>query len=552
MESDSFQIPKLLLVPLCLLFFIALLTPIITSTYGLDGRFHLYWIQQFTQFNAEGVLFPRWIPSSFWGFGSTAFYFYPPLTYYFASLIRSISGITTPTTLFQIISFLASVASFFSMRVLLKSIGSSGRQRTVASALYVVAPLRFAELYHRGDLSTHVSYVFIPLVWYALVQLFRKDRPSRAHRIVLLSITATLLLLTSVPVAMVTAICVLAAGITQWKKLRAEIIVDISIAAVLTLALSAFHFAAAISALPFTWLDLPNFHLLFNWHTAFWPINWLAVYELSFVYGPVGLILIAFLRSVRKHENLTESESTVGIAAAGVLALILFLEFPPLSRNLWNTLMPLQAIGLNWRLYSQILIGVCLIVGTAQAKRLQRAAILSLGILLLGALVPAFLAVSNQHLYPHFSRPLEDAMEYRPMTAGWRADFERRMPAHRNDPAAMANFQSGEFVERVEAPANVEVFNASLTAPTLVIFHRFYWPYWCLFVNGQKIPTMPDSLGRATATLTAGHYLAKWELERAPLERAGLWIFGVTVTGLLILSGIGLIRQRVRKKRSET
>ena len=42
------------------------------------------WTQQYASEMARGVVYPRWLPQSFEGLGSPAFYFYPPLAFHLA------------------------------------------------------------------------------------------------------------------------------------------------------------------------------------------------------------------------------------------------------------------------------------------------------------------------------------------------------------------------------------------------------------------------------------------------------------------------------------
>src|ERR1035441_730047 len=120
----EFQLSILLKAGFAFLIVLELIGPFVSNSYGPDGGFHLYWIQQFTKLNAEGIFFPRWIPDGYSGFGSASFYFYPPLTYYLASLIHIVSGLTAPTALFQTTSLIATAGSFFTARTLLRSIGA--------------------------------------------------------------------------------------------------------------------------------------------------------------------------------------------------------------------------------------------------------------------------------------------------------------------------------------------------------------------------------------------------------------------------------------------
>ncbi|MDJ0636402.1 MAG: hypothetical protein QNJ34_24710 [Xenococcaceae cyanobacterium MO_188.B29] len=59
---------------------------------GLNGmtdmRWHITWLQHFSKQLAEGILYPRWLAGTNYGYGSPTFVFYPPLVYYLGSLIN--------------------------------------------------------------------------------------------------------------------------------------------------------------------------------------------------------------------------------------------------------------------------------------------------------------------------------------------------------------------------------------------------------------------------------------------------------------------------------
>src|SRR5580692_4958882 len=110
---DTFRLPKVLEVMLGLIILLELLAPFVTKAYGIDARFHLLWIDQFSKLNSEGVIIPTWVPTAFYGFGGTSFYFYPPLTFYFASLIHLLTDIHNPLMLYQAVNLLATIGSFF-------------------------------------------------------------------------------------------------------------------------------------------------------------------------------------------------------------------------------------------------------------------------------------------------------------------------------------------------------------------------------------------------------------------------------------------------------
>jgi hypothetical protein len=118
------------------------------------------------------------------------------------------------------------------------------------------------------------------------------------------------------------------------------------------------------------------------------------------------------------------------------------------------------------------------------------------------------------------------------------------MKRHQNDVPALASLSGNERVELAAQSLTSETFEATLKSPRTVTFHRFYWPAWRLYSNGQELKTWPDSIGRATADLPAGNYEAIWKLERSPLEQAGLWVSVLTVAGIIAIMAAGRVRRR--------
>jgi uncharacterized membrane protein len=62
--------------------------------HGLNGlgdlRWHITWIQHFSEQIREGIVYPRWLAGTNFGYGSPTFVFYPPLVYYIASFFKLI------------------------------------------------------------------------------------------------------------------------------------------------------------------------------------------------------------------------------------------------------------------------------------------------------------------------------------------------------------------------------------------------------------------------------------------------------------------------------
>ena len=53
-----------------------------------DAYIYPSWAWQFKDALKEGIIYPRWMPLNFWGYGSPTFLLYPPLAYYLVALFN--------------------------------------------------------------------------------------------------------------------------------------------------------------------------------------------------------------------------------------------------------------------------------------------------------------------------------------------------------------------------------------------------------------------------------------------------------------------------------
>jgi uncharacterized membrane protein len=542
-HGGSFRLPRLLEVFLVLLVVLELVAPFVTKNYGIDARFHLLWIDQFSKLNIEGILIPTWAPNGFYGFGAATFYFYPPLTYYVASAIHLLTGVARPTLLYQLTSVLATIASFFSAWALLRNLRAPRYQATLGALLYAFAPVRMFELYNRGALSSHLAYVFLPLIGLGMIGIARNPAKMQVRYILLLGISIALLALTNVPVTLATAVCIVIAILMSWKHWSRLALIETVVAALLATLLAAYHYMDVIAAAPFARLE--NLHFQ---HTAqdirLWFHPGAGTDNLLIIYTLMGIVVISFGVARWKEELLSPTERMVARVGSIIAVFVFFLDCSPLSAWLWNSPLFLL-IQIPWRFYPHLLLVATVFIGVASSLSLHRAA---KGILWLTAFT-LILPVAGVLCSWHSTNRLpEEDVAYAPNSVIRSGDVEAVSDSYRWEPGARSDLRSGEAIRKISSTVYNEEFETVLLTPHAITFHRFYWPFWHLYANGVEINSRPDSIGRATAELPTGHYTAIWRLERTPLERAGLWISGIAWSGVVIFSGIGLIRQRVRKK----
>lgn len=131
---------------------------------GHDGWIHLNWLEQFTRLFREGDLYPRWMPDSFSGFGSPAFYFYPPFTYWLASTI-SFTGLRDAESLFHAVTTLTLFLSGLTFYWYAREMKFSKNVALLGAICYSVAPYRMVDIAIRNAVSEHVAFVWIPIVF---------------------------------------------------------------------------------------------------------------------------------------------------------------------------------------------------------------------------------------------------------------------------------------------------------------------------------------------------------------------------------------------------
>ncbi len=90
--------------------------------YGLNGvgdvRWHITWVQHFAQQFQEGILYPRWLAGTNFGYGSPTFVFYPPFVYFIGSVFKLVgfNSQQVMNLLFSLPIFLAGLNFYFYSR----------------------------------------------------------------------------------------------------------------------------------------------------------------------------------------------------------------------------------------------------------------------------------------------------------------------------------------------------------------------------------------------------------------------------------------------------
>lgn len=307
--------------------------------------YNFMWTSQFGTEMAQGNLYPRWLPHSFEGLGSPTFYFYPPLAYWIAGGFDAI-GFSTLAAI-NIAGFLVLTLSGFTMHMWLASRATWPR---LGAILYMVAPYHLMDFYVRGALAEFTAFIWLPLIALGIARL-----PER-RGVAMLALSYAALILTHLPVAMLTGIFLIAPlGLHRVWRDR-QTLLPLASAGVLALGLASFYLLPAL-----TLQDKISSDLL--WTAWYRPSAWslLAPNSLLKVLSIPALAAAMALLSLQARSIWT---FVTLLCAAAALGLIPFIwDIAPLSRAQfpWRLLCIVEFAGITALLsvrLSPILLGI--------------------------------------------------------------------------------------------------------------------------------------------------------------------------------------------------
>lgn len=131
-----------------------------------DAELHVYRAAEIGHAISEGVLYPRWAPNLYLGYGYPIFNYYAPLTYYLANLF----AVALPG-----VDVVGGVKAVFVVGLLLASGGAyllgrdlfDAEAGVLAAASFTLSPyVLFIDPHARGDLAEHFAVCLIPLALY--------------------------------------------------------------------------------------------------------------------------------------------------------------------------------------------------------------------------------------------------------------------------------------------------------------------------------------------------------------------------------------------------
>jgi hypothetical protein len=137
-----------------------------------DLELHVFRAAEYGEVLRDGVLYPRWAPDFYYGYGYPIFNYYAPLTYAFANLFDLIPGVDTVLSVKLVILAAYALGAYGVYFLARRHFGATAG--VISAAAFVLSPyFLFIDPLMRGDLAEFLALSLLPWVFYVF------DRPRR-------------------------------------------------------------------------------------------------------------------------------------------------------------------------------------------------------------------------------------------------------------------------------------------------------------------------------------------------------------------------------------
>jgi len=508
---------------------------------------NLTWAAQFSEQFRAGILYPRWMPSSFDGLGGPNFYFYPPLAFWIDALASVVTANLLPLSYrLAVSSALILFASGLAMHAWLKVETQSPRVAVWGAIAYMAAPYHLLDHYMRGAMAEFTAYAALPVVMLGI----RSIASGRRGGPPILALGYAALVASHLPTALLASGTIIPAYVlfrarswdALWRSAAAGAL-GLGLAAVYLL--PALTLQAWISADAW-WVPLYDPR---NW-LLLWPQRWAPEPQLmsSIAFLAAGIALIAVGLGVvwrrLPASDPRRSELAFWISASlGCLALM-----AGVVPWIWQ-ISVLARVQFPWRLMSLVEFAIITAFCVAPLDRLDRgvryvfvaaAVIIMPAIVLIGTNAVARFAITLS------GQPL-DQRDVKPnQPSGFPQD-----PRTGYDELGLGPLAKIAAIDCTPAAsictAQADRFGAmqlriESTQPTTVVLRRFFFPAWRLEPELPLLASDPFKLVSFTAP--AGKHAFRLVRHTLPVEMWGWWLSGLSLALLLVWSAAAVTARR--------
>lgn len=566
--------------------------------HSADGYVHILRTLEVSQLLREGVLYPRWAPDFYLGYGYPFFNFYAGGSHWLAAVAALAGlGVVGGVVALQVVALvLYPTGAYLAARALFPVTAGTGSARPAAlvcAALYLYAPLRFRELFLQGNLSQLLALALLPWCAWLLFEAARRAdlRWSATAGVVLASLVYAhhpsaflgfpFLAVYAFAVALIARgdastgrrLAAVAAAFVVGVLLSAPFwlpsvveLRDVNISAIET-----GMFNVQLNLLPLGELLSPA-RVLDD--AALNPAQPNSLGIAQILTALVGLaVALKWALAPAQGRPAGDARAAAGwaprqagctlLVAVGLLALSMVLMLPQ-AGPVWERLPLARFVAFPWRLLGPALLWSALLGGAAfylVPPRLRTVALAALLILIPFSVAPylfprSFATVAEptvadiaRYELEGGARATASANEYLPR---WVADpnppldlAEALRDGRMNDPLDRAALPPGSTVVQVARGPLFDSYRLDLSAATTVRIRRFYFPGWRARVDGRLATVAPGSpYGLIEVAVPAGSHELELRFGTTPSRIIGDVLALAGLVGAVALWWAGTRRQR--------
>lgn len=529
-----------------------------SATLSGDASVHILWQSQFADQVWRGALYPRWLPDMNHGFGSPAFFFYPPLLQWTGALFAPLApGAANATLRTALALWLLSAAGGFGTWFWLRALGLGAPAALLGALVFLLMPYRcYFDIYQRGALPELAGISVMPWLL-CFAQRLRNGQPGAWSGYAL---ATGLILYSHLPAAEIgilfaTCYLLVLADRADWLKflLRA------GTATITGFMIGALCVATALGLLRFV-PDPANM-----WGERHQPVHWLlfshqawvdaGVYKIVVLLCLLSLPMAAILTALAWRVQPPASRRIALFLAASVLAVLVLNTAP--SRAFWALQTPLSRIQFPFRLLSLHAPAFAGLAGLA-LDRFDRAEgarprWIKTGLWLGAAgLLALDVALFGLHaLYGRERPPTNAAIVAETRDTGEYVIGSLEELGKRFGSASIWSPQAPVTATRARWETRSLALDVNAAAPARVALRQFAFTGWRCRIDGgpwQAPAALPQPLNVPLCDVPQGRHRLEAELGATAVEKLGAI---ATLIGLLLaLADMARLPQRLRRRRS--
>ena len=508
----------------------------VVPQYGFDSANHLSWIEQWHSLWSHGIIYPRWLPDAFSGYGSPAPYFYPPLTYACSSLLYLAVPGASVMTITKLLIGISLIASGMTMWLYLSRIASlSTRSAMFGTMLYMFAPYRFLDYSARCALSEHITFVFVPLVFWGAHRIIQREPLWPSGLLFVASLA--LAILTNIPgsatIFFGLAILILIRPRSEWLGH----LLRIALLSILAFGLVAFFLWPVL----FVHSDLSVFAV--GWLPGFLGTG-SPILGLLYGFAPTldalnSLCYIGAAILLYHYWKMRKQETTMGESLGWILVLFVLLQLPYIFLFLFYHVPPFSLIQVP----SRMTILLLFFLAVRWGQHLDHIRVVRvLSIIIIGWAVGTMVIAGGRimhHPSTFATKPTAGASsEFKTIWLRPGIDTEYALATHGVEPASNHDKIFGEGVTGTtlsHRSAYKDTIEYQNTVNDSVSLHRAYWASWDVRIDGKQTSIWPDSLGRLAFIAPAGSHtiIASFEPTFSEIEGRYISLASLIATGIM-------------------